>query len=63
MRKVACEACGTEFETAVHHLDENPLNNDASNHQTLCMSCHSFWHAVRKRSPRPLPDRMPRLFL
>src|SRR6516162_888268 len=57
MVKRECEACGTTFEMSVHHLDENPRNNEPSNHQTLCLSCHGFWHRARKRSPKQMPDR------
>lgn len=63
MRAVTCDACGTAFNLAVHHLDENPMNNQPSNHQTLCANCHAFWHAVQRRSPRLLPARMPCMFL
>ncbi len=62
MRKASCEACGVAMQIAVHHLDENPMNNAPENHQTLCQSCHGFWHAVQKRSPRQLPVRMPQLY-
>jgi len=63
MRRASCEACGVAVQLAVHHLDENPKNNAEANQQTLCMSCHGFWHGVRSRSPKTLPPRMPQLFL
>lgn len=58
-----CEACGSSYQTSVHHLDEEPKNNATDNLQTLCLSCHSFWHAVRNRSSKQLPLRMPQLYL
>ena len=41
-----CEVCqATETSFHVHHVDENPLNNDPSNLRTLCVSCHSRSHS------------------
>lgn len=61
---LVCEACGVEKENvSVHHMDDNPMNNEIENLQPLCLNCHGFWHAVRKRSPKSLPLRMPALFL
>ena len=45
--KPACELCGrlaTETQMYVHHRDENPMNNDPTNLQTLCGSCHRREH-------------------
>ena len=28
----------------VHHIDENELNNDPKNHQSVCMACHNELH-------------------
>jgi 5-methylcytosine-specific restriction protein A len=28
----------------VHHIDEDELNNDPSNHQSVCERCHSELH-------------------
>ena len=39
-----CEECQSSQKLHVHHRDENPLNNDPSNLQTLCASCHRRWH-------------------
>ena len=44
MVKQHCEKCGTLTKLNVHHLDENPQNNDPSNLMTLCASCHHRWH-------------------
>lgn len=43
--KPACERCGSTKRRHVHHVDENPLNNDPSNLQTLCVSCHRLLHS------------------
>lgn len=52
-RKSACEECGATTKLHVHHLDENPKNNDPSNLQTLCASCHLRWHwANGKTNPK-----------
>ena len=56
-----CAACGTRRERVVHHLDENPMNNDPVNLQTLCGNCHSFWHAALRRTSTPKGKPMPRL--
>ena len=44
--KPNCEGCGTDKRKLhVHHRDENPLNNDPLNLQTLCASCHKLAHS------------------
>jgi hypothetical protein len=41
-----CEICSrSDTRLSVHHRDENPMNNDPSNLQTLCGSCHSRCHS------------------
>lgn len=40
-------------------VDGNPKNNLPTNLQTLCMSCHSFWHAMLRRTGRAPKVRMP----
>lgn len=53
-RKAACETCGSRKKLSVHHLDENPANNDSKNLKTLCNSCHQKWHwqiGDRRHSP------------
>jgi len=48
MRKSFCENCGsTEATLCAHHKDGNWTNNDPSNIQTLCSSCHTSLHHVR----------------
>lgn len=39
-----CQNCGTIKNLQVHHKDLNPWNNDPSNLQTLCATCHMKWH-------------------
>lgn len=40
----ACEKCGSPDARDVHHRDGNYQNNDLSNLQRLCRSCHSKEH-------------------
>ena len=42
----------TRTNLAVHHLDENPANNDPSNLVTLCGTCHAVHH---KSATTPWP--------
>lgn len=39
-----CEICGSNKNVDVHHIDGNPQNNDLSNLQRLCRSCHIKVH-------------------
>ena len=39
-KKGACEQCGSKKNLMVHHKDGNRKNNEPSNLQTLCWSCH-----------------------
>ena len=57
-----CEICGTNSDPNVHHTDGNPKNNDLKNLQSLCASCHSFWHAAARRVGIANPGRMPPIF-
>lgn len=44
--KPSCECCGrSTTRLSVHHIDENPTNNDPSNLKTLCGSCHHRTHS------------------
>lgn len=58
--KPICEKCGRsrrETRLYVHHIDENPLNNDPSNLITLCGSCHQLTHAQTSKG-MPLPVKL-----
>lgn len=39
-----CQKCGEEDSLDVHHIDENPYNNDLENLILLCRSCHMKVH-------------------
>lgn len=43
--KPNCEICGSTKERHVHHIDHDPLNNEMTNLQTLCRSCHMRAHS------------------
>lgn len=44
-----CMICGKTGYTEVHHIDENPLNNNPENLIRLCKSCHKKQHVQRKK--------------
>ncbi len=56
-----CEVCTAVLETLVHHVDGDSDNNEPDNRQTLCLYCHSFWHAMLRRVGLEPTKRMPRL--
>lgn len=39
-----CEHCGRGPKLVLHHIDENPRNNDPSNLTILCGRCHHLVH-------------------
>lgn len=42
-----CSVCGevkTSYQMVTHHIDENIRNNDMSNLQKMCRSCHINHH-------------------
>lgn len=47
IQKSRCEICGTTENLCNHHRDRNWRNNDPSNFQTLCNSCHTSLHHAR----------------
>lgn len=56
-RAASCETCGAMIGLHVHHRDEDITNNQPSNLQTLCGSCHLRWHwANGKTTPRRRSD-------
>lgn len=42
--KDKCNICGTSEKLSIHHRDRNWRNNDPSNLETLCTSCHTTLH-------------------
>lgn len=44
VEKTACAKCATTETLCIHHKDEDHTNNDLSNLEVLCMSCHSRMH-------------------
>jgi hypothetical protein len=61
LMKEACEACGYGERLHAHHIDQNVENNTEENVQTLCQSCHDFWHTRQKRLGLEIAGRMPSL--
>lgn len=56
LRGSSCEVCGRTERLSLHHKDRNWSNNDPSNLQTLCASCHtSLHHEAGHISPRRTP--------
>src|SRR5258708_991761 len=48
-RKESCELCGiskSRRKLDVHHKDKNNENDDPSNLETLCSSCHARIHQI-----------------
>lgn len=43
-----CSECQSIEKINIHHIDQNPLNNDVTNLILLCRVCHTNLH-VRKR--------------
>lgn len=57
-RQDFCEACGeTEKRFEIHHIDENPHNNNHVNLENLCCDCHQKEHAKRRTFPSPYSHR------
>lgn len=47
-RGPTCEQCGTSEDLHIHHIDEDPTNNELVNLRTLCRKHHTEAH----RNPR-----------
>ncbi len=60
-RASECNECASPNDLHVHHIDRNPANNDPSNLQTLCASCHLTRHWAEDRETRvaAAPRRVP----
>lgn len=39
-----CECCKSKENIIIHHIDNNPQNNELSNLQTVCRKCHAKIH-------------------
>lgn len=48
--KDKCERCPRTTKLHVHHKDRNPLNDDATNLEVLCSTCHAREHQPLKMS-------------
>lgn len=44
LHKDRCEICGRDKKLDIHHIDENPNNNNLDNLMCLCRSCHMKIH-------------------
>lgn len=44
----SCIICGETKIVAVHHLDENHLNDDPANLIPMCPTHHQYWHSKYK---------------
>jgi hypothetical protein len=49
LHKEKCEKCGKTGKLDIHHIDENPNNNNLDNLMCLCRSCHMKTH-----HPKPI---------
>lgn len=56
-----CECCGGSKRLEAHHVNEDWRDNRPENIQTLCIFCHTFWHAMHRRLGATPTQRMPRL--
>lgn len=48
-----CVECGSTENLGIHHIDGNHENNEASNLQWMCVSCHAKLHAMWRRKGLP----------
>jgi len=58
MREKSCVDCGTTESLCAHHINGDWTNNNPSNLQTLCRSCHTSLHhrqgdLIKKSDPPP----------
>lgn len=56
-----CECCGSGKRLEAHHVNKDWKDNRPGNIQTLCIFCHTFWHAMHRRLGVLPTQRMPRL--
>ena len=48
-KELKCELCGSTKYLYIHHIDSNRYNNDVTNLQCLCKSCHQKHHIKRNK--------------
>ena len=48
LHKDKCEKCGKTGKLDIHHIDENPNNNNLENLMCLCRSCHMKAHRSKE---------------
>lgn len=41
-----CQICKKKGKVFVHHIDENPYNNNLNNLRILCPKCHNELHGI-----------------
>lgn len=58
---VTCECCGGTERLAIHHVNEDWMDNRSENLQTLCVYCHQQWHGLHRRLGIRPYTRMPPL--
>lgn len=61
-----CDVCGYDRHTdvlIVHHRDNDHENNDLSNLQILCPTCHAEIHYLSRTGPWVRSDKQEELFL
>ena len=51
-----CIKCGHTQRLNLHHKDNNPENNEVSNIELLCVSCHQRGHKRTNNHPVTLPE-------
>lgn len=57
--KDSCERCGKTKKLHAHHADGNRSNNTSQNIQTLCGSCHNWWHHEANRRGLSVAGKCP----
>ena len=57
-KKTSCEACGSKKKMVTHHIDQERTNNEPDNIQTLCKTCHDFFHRTARRNGKHPAGKM-----
>lgn len=59
VKKELCNRCGSTSNLCVHHVNDDHYDNEPSNLEVLCVSCHmshhktQYWDAWRKKQTTP----------